>query len=624
MTLFPIYLKRHILKENEKHPEQLIHWLEGDSRFDALCKIAASEADLQLPQPSLWKQLLGLFQPIVWTDAKRFYGRSHVTPELVTEAETTATTIGVANLLNTLTTYPYLCYVFANAPNGLGVLLAGGLGLLLNKVGNKCGEAACRHRYRKGAIAAVGGAALLNMVLTLTAGPGVELLLNGSGLAERRGQELIQKNILDTTLSDKALAKRQEWAKTAQTECQTILERLHDLPPNHPNRDLLYEQAYGLWKDRNRDWSQVATSSLPLCHKAAQLEEAAQTYAAKIQTEQEAKHAEIRRYGSALLYLQAVHPNIYRTHFDQEGLLRSGLVASRLSLQGFAQKLMGGDVADLGFPLFFFILSSVTSGIALVNVTLFGQRKDALRSWDPELYQLREELFYRVERGLYQAQDLTSETVSENITGLPRLSSPKVIPSMYKGKQVALSPKQRFQHRFLALCLEDIRLSGQCDYPPLLQLIEQHTQESKARRSVLRNVYLQERRQEALASYHPLVQAIQTLQTQEAWANVSQILQAVQIITQETTTLERVLTPIYPFGSSGVALLKRLEYLRAYLLKKLSDTHFLSPQGLQAKQLLLYHQQRRRIYRYLGELQSVTQDLMELPFENIDPSQQET
>lgn len=199
-----------------------------------------------------------------------------------------------------------------------------------------------------------------------------------------------------------------------------------------------------------------------------------------------------------------------------------------------------------------------------------------------------------------------------------QLSSPSLSD---KDGNTALTPKQRYQRRFLALCLEAIRQSGQCDYPPLLQLIGQHEQEAKACLAELRNAHLQELKQEAVASYEPLVRAIQTLQAEETWTNSSNVLQAVQVIAQETATVERVLKSAYLFSSSGSVLLQRLSYLRDYLLQKLNDTHFLSTQGLQAEQLLLYRHQQRRVYRYLGELQSVIQDLLEIPLETTDPSQ---
>ncbi|OLP15923.1 hypothetical protein BST81_23645 [Leptolyngbya sp. 'hensonii'] len=395
--------KHSILENQEQHPEQIIDYLKGEPALAPLWEIAVSEGELKLPQPPLWKKLLKPLTDVAWADAETLYGRSYVTPELVTEAKTTATILSTANLINILTTYPYLYYAFAGM-GGSGTVLAVVLGILLNKTGNALGEAACRNRHPKGAIAALAGTILLNVVLTLTAGPGTELLLNSSGLAEQRGRELIQEKVLDTTLQEQNLAQRQEWLKAAQADCQGVLDELHALAPDHPNRDLLYQRAYGTWSERDRDWNQVPTTNLPLCRKAAQLEQEVQVYATKLQTEQEAKQAEIHRHGTALLYLKAVHPDIYHTYFDEYGQIRSGLEASRLSLQGFTQKFSTGDLADLGFPLFYFVISLVTSGVAIAKVATFARRKDVLRSWDPAIYQLREELFYRAGKGLQQRE----------------------------------------------------------------------------------------------------------------------------------------------------------------------------------------------------------------------------
>jgi hypothetical protein len=392
--------RQDLLESQEKNPKQCIHWLEAQPEFTELQKIAASDDELKLPKPPLRQRIFKYLKDIFWTDESALYGRSCVDPNLINEAKTTATIVSTANLINVVTTYPYLEYAFVDM-GGTGIALAVFVGILLNKISNAFGEAACRNRHRGEALTGWVGLVLINILLTLTAGPGVELLLDPQGLAERRSQELLQK-VLDTSLQEQNLTQRQERANLAQANCQAILNDLKALPPKHPNRDLLYQQAYGTWGERNRDWNQVELTNLPLCRKASRLDEEAQAYADKIQAEREAKQTEIHRYGSGLLYLKAVHPDMYRINFDENSQLRSGLEASRLSLQGFAQKLSTGDVSELGFALFFFTVSLVTSGAAVAKVATFARRQDVLRSWNPTLYQLREELFYRVDKGIHQ------------------------------------------------------------------------------------------------------------------------------------------------------------------------------------------------------------------------------
>lgn len=405
MSLSPNYFKNNILENHQQNPEQLIAWLEGEPLFTHLQEIADyDDVELELPKLPYWQQILRHLRHLFWVNADSLYGRSHVTSELVTEAAGTATTLSIANLINTLTAYPYLYYAFADLGGG-GTVLAMLIGILLNKSGNTLGESVCRNRYPGGAIASLGGAVLLNLLLTVFSGSGVELLLNQSGLAEQHSQRLIQEKVMDTTLQEQILDQYQERSQQAQTDCQVILNDLINLNPEHPNRDLLYQRAYGTWGERNRNWSQMSIVNLPLCHKAAHLEQEAQVYENNFKKEKETKQTEINSYGSALLYLQTVHPDIYRINFAEDGQLLSGLEASRLALQRFAQKVGSGDLSGLGFSLFFFMLSLVTSSVAMVKVAMFARREDVLLSWDPVIYQIREELFHRVGQGLYQSYE---------------------------------------------------------------------------------------------------------------------------------------------------------------------------------------------------------------------------
>jgi hypothetical protein len=416
MTPPPKKLADQILNTEEKSPEQMYRWVEMQPEFDELQRIVTSDGKLKLPKPTFWQQPLKFVKSMLWMDESTLYGRAWVDPNLVSAAKTTATTLSVANLINTLSTIPYLLYAFADL-GGIGTVLSATVGLLLNQMGNTLGEAACLHQNRKEARTGLVGFLLLNLVLTLASGPGIELLLDPSGLAERRSREIVREKVLDNSIGERNLAERQEKVREAQEKCDTVVGEIKAAAADNPNRDFFYNQAYGLWSERNRNWGQVPLTDLPLCRKAERLEEETQIYAERIRSELEAHHEEIHRYGSDLLYLQAVRPDIYRMNFHENGVLRSGLVASRLSIQGFAEKLGSGDLSDLGFPLFFFAISLVTSGIAVAKVAFYAQREDVERSWDSELYQVREELFDRILKGLDSIEEPQSQELPASLNG---------------------------------------------------------------------------------------------------------------------------------------------------------------------------------------------------------------
>jgi hypothetical protein len=192
--------------------------------------------------------------------------------------------------------------------------------------------------------------------------------------------------------------------------------------------------------------------------------------------------------------------------------------------------------------------------------------------------------------------------------------------------------QQRYQLRFLALCLEAIRQSGQCSYPPLLELYEtaeasttsdSHPQETEATASGLRlhGINVDDLKYQAKTSHELIIHAAQFLQNLETWNCSPQIQEVIQIIVEETKVLEVLLQPLSPPDSEWASALKRLSYLRDYLLQKLSDTHFLSPQGLRAEQPMIFLQQHRRVYKYLSQLQAVTNSLIEMLCHQIETSQ---
>ncbi|MBE9117254.1 hypothetical protein IQ249_15240 [Lusitaniella coriacea LEGE 07157] len=171
--------------------------------------------------------------------------------------------------------------------------------------------------------------------------------------------------------------------------------------------------------------------------------------------------------------------------------------------------------------------------------------------------------------------------------------------------------ERRERDRFLALCFESIRESGQCSYPPLVALFKEYEAQKTAVPSPLEGVNIPKLQQQITSSHKRLLGAAQYLQNLKTWDCSPQIQQVVQVIAQEAKALEMLAQPLFPADSPGASALKRLDELRDYLLQKLSDTHFLSPQGLRAEQPMIFIQQHRRIYKYLSQLQAATNEVIE-------------
>ena len=112
------------------------------------------------------------------------------------------------------------------------------------------------------------GFALLSLVLSLTAGPGIELLLNQPALARERARELIEQQVLDTQrLQERQMRPRSRRRRPLRLSARTSARKYEELPAGDLRRDELYVRANGIWSDRNRDWSKVPTADLPVCRR---------------------------------------------------------------------------------------------------------------------------------------------------------------------------------------------------------------------------------------------------------------------------------------------------------------------------------------------------------------------
>jgi hypothetical protein len=398
MSQFPLI--ERFLQEIERHPEDFVEWLEMQPEYTPLRKLAASNKGSNLPKPRREK-LLDIIKRLLWVDPDTLHGSAHVDTTLTNDAKSTATIVSTATLINILTTYPFLQFSFA----GMGLISTGltaVTGVLLLVVSNEVGVAVVSRtaRDRPGAKVALWGFTALNLILSLTAGPGTELLLNQSMLAEERAQELIEERVLaEFSLQRENALRQKEDASRLQAECDAVVEKLEALPLDDPNRDLLYNRAYGTWAERDRNWTQVNESLLPICRRADRARNEVAQLEQQIDTNFEALNAQINQLGP-LTFLKETRGEIYSAHFDAQGNVRSGLELSRVAHESFWSRLITGQWASLGFAVFFFVISLTTSGIAAFKLATYAKRKDVALSYDDSLYQIREEMFRAIERGL--------------------------------------------------------------------------------------------------------------------------------------------------------------------------------------------------------------------------------
>lgn len=92
--------------------------------------------------------------------------------------------------------------------------------------------------------------------------------------------------------------------------------------------------------------------------------------------------AQRQQLGDDVLFLQTQLPATFARHFDEDYELKSGTETVRLAVVSLYNKVLSLDLASLGFPLFFFLLSVVTSAIACWLTLAHAQREDVQISRD--------------------------------------------------------------------------------------------------------------------------------------------------------------------------------------------------------------------------------------------------
>lgn len=388
-------------KTNSQTVTDLLLYIEQSPEYAHLVEEAKNPAKNTQNQPSkqgLIKKLLEL----VIANPQDFHGRAIVSENLAKDSQYTAALVSISSLLNAATNFPLLYFAFKD----LGILavpmtvLANAL--ILKYTNDSAVVASARKPHSQSSVPnwAIAAMLSLNALQSIVAGVGTELLLNSSGLSQLKAQELIKEQI-NRVETLKQIDSPQY--KDALARCESGEQELSQLDKSHPRWQSLFVQLYGTWGERDRNWENVPLEQLPLCPQVERLrEDAYQAYETAKQQLQQAL-AVRATMGNDLAFLQQKMPLVYTPHFTPSGELSSGLEASRLAILSFIAKLAQGDWSGLGFPLFFLLLSLITSGCACVITIALSYRQDTQKSFS-EAVQLQRDIWLETRRRELMAQ----------------------------------------------------------------------------------------------------------------------------------------------------------------------------------------------------------------------------
>lgn len=320
-------------------------------------------------------------------NSKDYYGKHYATEDVKKSARITSATVTISNVIDGASVFPLLSISF-----GGNVVFASIVSILLTVFSNYLGAAAARRK--KGnegwSFYSLIGLIAMNVIMSATALVSPELTLNESGIAEVRADELVKiqgdkvKNITPSPAAQKQLSE-------AEYKCQKLGKDIQQFAKGSVQRGDIYIQMNGEYKDKNRDWSNVPVSQQPWCVRSKTLSASVGEISRKAQVKWEKKETRIAEASSNLAGIKTVLPELYNQHFDESGKVRSGTEEARIAIEITYSKLMKGELMQLGFSLFIFSVSVVTSAASVFLVVKHNKSEDVQMSFDEQLSILEEE-----------------------------------------------------------------------------------------------------------------------------------------------------------------------------------------------------------------------------------------
>lgn len=368
----------------------LVELIKQDPRYYHLYELVKQGKPLP-PENKTWVQQV---VSVLIASPKDYYGTARVNKELKNQAAMTANINTVANWVDFVSNFPFYFYSF----KFLGGIPAFMLGLLLDGcmlwICNLTASVTANRQKHNGSWAKMGinGMVALSIVKSLVSGVGVELLNNQSGLNQQMANQLIDERIQQVEKLKKL--DDPQYLNTLK-RCEDGRKELEKMERNHPRRDSLYQELFGSWDDRNRSWTDVPLEQMPLCKRLEHLEQRA--YASYLAAKNTLNQQLVRRVdmGNDLAFLKQEMPEIYKKAFTDSGDVSTAEIASaieavRLATENFFGKIIRGEFASLGFSMFFFSLSVITSTVAVLITIKYAEREDVQKSRDEKIAKARD------------------------------------------------------------------------------------------------------------------------------------------------------------------------------------------------------------------------------------------
>jgi hypothetical protein len=392
----------------------LYEWLKThpDPEIKEIIKLAELDEPLPKLKPSLWERVTFFF----CANPQEFYGKSYVTEEVKTGAKITAGAVSVSNLTDVFSNAPLIWLAF----KGLGFFPALFLSSIINygilKFGNYTAASVSRgyEKNRSWSRMALVGLVSLNVLQTLASGIGIELLNNQSGLKQILAAQLIQEQLEKVeTLKVKDIDSPDY--RRYDRECEEGRKQSAQIPVNDSRRDNIIVRIDGLYQERKQNWAEVPFNNLPVCQKVARLEQQKQQPYEQAKGELDKKLVLRTQMGNDFKFLKQEYPILYEREFTEDGQILSEVKEVELAIDNFFGKIKKGEWANLGFSLYFFAFSALTSIASVLMTIKFARRNDVAKSFDPKLAIERDQWLHQLLQQAIEAQRADRSELDDRI-----------------------------------------------------------------------------------------------------------------------------------------------------------------------------------------------------------------
>lgn len=343
-------------------------------------------------RPSKRRQLVDWLKTHVLANPAELHGTAYVTPATQRDSENVARVVTTSNLVDGVGNFSLL--LFAGGTNPLGVTGAIALTAILLKFDQALFTAVARggRRGRRMAhAAAVCGLLPFALLKTLGTGVGVEVMQNQSALQLRHATALVEGSLRQERARISRLAAVDPTYAGVRGQCRSGQEQLARLSHSDPRWQSLQVELFGEWRQRNRDWRQGSRNTPPpVCVQQKLIE--ADLRSRSDQAREQLNSIERQRIalGNDQRFLKLRYPERYSLAFQPNGDFRSTVQLVAVGLENFLDKLLSGQMSQLGLSIYVLLISLLTSLSACLLVLMHPHRPGVALSWDEDLRRERD------------------------------------------------------------------------------------------------------------------------------------------------------------------------------------------------------------------------------------------